>query len=187
MINFTTTKLLAIILLIVLLPLILIISLVILTVDGRPIFYKQKRVGCNNTFFNIFKFRTMKNNVEDMPTHLLNNPNKYLTRTGDFLRKSSFDEIPQILNIVNGKMTFIGIRPSLYNQEDLIKLRKDLGLDKFTPGVTGWAQVNGRDLLSINEKVVLEKYYYDNKSITLDMKILFLTLKQVIFSKGISH
>ena len=187
MINSIIIKLLAIIILILLLPIILITSLVIFTFDGRPIFYKQKRVGCYNTYFNIYKFRTMKNNLKNTPTHLLNNPNKYLTITGKYLRKTSLDEIPQILNIIKGQMTFIGMRPSLHNQDDLIKLRKDLELDKFTPGITGWAQINGRDSLTIKEKVVLERYYYDNKSILLDIQILFLTLKQVLFSKGISH
>ena len=129
----------------------------------------------------------MKKNMTDIPTHLLKEGRSYITYIGVILRKLSMDELPQLINILKGEMVFIGPRPLLHNQDDLIDLRTAAGIHTLTPGVTGWAQVNGRDDLSIEKKVELDKYYFDHKSILLDLKILFMTMYQIIFSRGISH
>ena len=167
-------------------PLFFIVALIIIFDDGLPIIFTQKRVGLNNTYFRIFKFRTMKKNTPDIPTHLVNNSKSHFTRIGPILRKISIDEIPQLINVLRGEMTFIGPRPALYNQYDLIKLRTKVGVNKLAPGITGWAQVNGRDELSIPEKVKMDQFYLNNQSIWLDIKILFLTNLKVIKSEGIS-
>ena len=154
-------------------PIFFIVALIIFIDDGFPIFFLQKRVGLNGKYFKIFKFRTMKKNTPDIPTHLLKNAGDLYTRTGPFLRKFSLDEIPQLINIILGDIVFIGPRPALYNQQDLITLRKNKGLNKLKPGITGWAQVNGRDNLGIREKVDLDYYYYQNNSFTLNAKLFF--------------
>ena len=120
-------------------------------------------------------------------THLLTNPDQYLTPIGSFLRKNSLDELPQLWSILKGDMTFVGPRPALYNQEDLVEIRTKFGVHKLKPGLTGWAQINGRDELSIQEKVILDKYYLDNMSFVLDIKILFATFFKVIQKDGVSH
>jgi O-antigen biosynthesis protein WbqP len=180
-------KIAAILLLIILSPILIIISILIWFEDGFPILFSQKRVGMNYSFFNIYKFRSMKKETPNVATHLLYNSEKYILKSGKLIRKLSLDELPNLINIVNGEMVFIGPRPALYNQEDLMRLRVEEGVDKLKPGITGWAQVNGRDNISINEKVNLEKYYLLNKSIELDFKIILLTFSSVLKSKGIKH
>ena len=180
-------RIIGLFLFVLLLPLFLIISLMIYYDNGFPSLYKQKRIGLNNTRFFLYKFRTMKRSVADIPTHLVKDPSKLYTRLGPFLRKFSIDELPQLINIIRGEMAFIGPRPALYNQNDLIDLRTKTGIHKLMPGITGWAQVNGRDELKIIEKVKLEEYYLHNKSFSLSIKIIFMTAIQVIFSKGVSH
>ena len=145
------------------------------------------RIGINNDEFWIYKFRTMKKDTPDIATHLVKEARDYNTVIGPILRKLSIDELPQLINIVKGEMVFVGPRPALYNQDNLIKLRTEKNIHNLKPGVTGWAQVNGRDELSIPEKVKLDEYYLQNKSIILDIKILFMTGFQVIFPKGVSH
>ena len=176
-----------VILLICLLPLFIIVALIIILDDGFPILFRQKRVGLNNTHFGIYKFRTMKVDTPDLPTHLVKEAQNYNTVIGPILRKLSIDELPQLINIVKSEMVFVGPRPALHNQEDLKTLRTEKGLHKLKPGVTGWAQVNGRDELRISEKVKLDEYYLQNKSLWLNIKILFMTGVQVLFPKGVSH
>ena len=171
---------------IILFPLFIVIGLVIIIDDGFPIFYKQKRVGLKNSFFSIFKFRTMLKNTPDIPTHLVINKKNLFTKTGSFLRKYSIDELPQLINIIKGDLVFIGPRPALYNQEDLIKLRTKKNIHQPAPGLTGWAQVNGRDELSIADKVKMDYFYLKNKSVSLDIKILFLTAKKVLKAEDVS-
>jgi len=180
-------KLFVIILLIFLSPLFLIIFIAIFLEDGFPIFFTQKRVGINYTFFNIFKFRSMKKDTPNVATHLLENPDQYLLRIGKFIRKTSLDELPNLINIIKGEMVFVGPRPALYNQDDLMALRVATGVDKLKPGITGWAQINGRDEISIAEKVQLERVYMKNKSLLFDINIIIKTFTKVLFSKGVSH
>jgi len=155
--------------------------------DGMPIFFKQKRVGINYTFFNIYKFRSMKRNTPNVATHLLGNPEQYLLKIGGLLRKLSLDELPNLINIILGEMVFVGPRPALYNQDDLMALRVATGVSKLKPGITGWAQINGRDEISIHEKVKLEQEYLQKKSFLFDIEILIKTFTNVMFSKGVSH
>ncbi len=180
-------RLLAFILIIIFCPIFLLVSIVILFEDGFPIFFKQKRVGINYTLFNIFKFRSMKMETPNVATHLLTNPNQYLLKIGKFIRKTSLDELPNLINIIKGEMVFVGPRPALYNQDDLMKLRVAAGVDKLKPGITGWAQINGRDEISIVAKVELEKEYLLRKSFMFDLSILIKTFTNVLFSKGVSH
>jgi O-antigen biosynthesis protein WbqP len=180
-------RLFAFFLLVVLSPLFLIVSLVILFEDGFPVFFTQKRVGINYTFFNIYKFRSMKKNTPNVATHLLTNPEQYLLKIGRILRKLSFDELPNLINIVKGEMVFVGPRPALYNQDDLMHFRVATGVAKLKPGITGWAQINGRDEISIAEKVKLEQEYLYKKSFLFDLEILVKTFTNVLFSKGVSH
>lgn len=180
-------KVIAILLLIILSPILIIIAILIWVEDGFPILFSQKRVGKDYSFFNIYKFRSMKKETPNVATHLLYNSEKYILKSGKVIRKLSLDELPNLINIVKGEMVFIGPRPALFNQEDLMKLRLEVGIDKLKPGITGWAQINGRDNISINEKVDLEKHYLINKSILLDFKIVLLTFYSVLNSKGIKH
>lgn len=151
-----------------------------------PIFFKQKRVGINKNHFNILKFRTMRiNTPKDTPTHLLENPEQYITRMGKFLRKTSLDELPQIWNILVGEMSIIGPRPALWNQYDLIKERDKYGANDIPPGLTGWAQINGRDELPIKEKAKLDGEYVENLSFWLDIKCFFGTFVSVLKSDGV--
>jgi O-antigen biosynthesis protein WbqP len=180
-------RLLAFILLVILSPLFLIVAFVILIEDGFPIFFTQKRVGVNYTFFQIYKFRSMKKNTPNVATHLLTNPDQYLLKIGKFIRKTSLDELPNLINILNGEMVFVGPRPALYNQDDLMTLRVAIGVDKLKPGITGWAQINGRDDISIERKVQLEQEYLHTRSILLDIEIIIKTFTNVLFSKGVSH
>ena len=180
-------RLFALILLVIFSPLFLIVALVIFIEDGFPIFFTQKRVGVNNTFFHIYKFRSMKKNTPNVATHLLNNPEQYLLKIGGLLRKLSLDELPNLINIIKGEMVFVGPRPALYNQDDLMALRLATGVDKLKPGITGWAQINGRDEISIEKKVQLEQEYLYKKSFLFDFEILIKTFTNVLFSKGVSH
>ena len=180
-------RLFALIVLTILLPLFLYLTLVIFIEDGSPMFFKQKRVGVNYTFFNIYKFRTMKKNTPNVATHLLTNPEQYLLKIGGILRKLSLDELPNLINIIKGEMVFVGPRPALYNQDDLMKLRVLAGVDKLKPGITGWAQINGRDDISIEKKVLLEREYMYKKSTLFDMEIIIKTFTRVLFTKGVSH
>jgi O-antigen biosynthesis protein WbqP len=180
-------RLFAIIVLIILLPIFLPVALAIFIEDGSPIFFKQKRVGINYTFFNIYKFRSMKKNTPNVATHLLENPSSYLLRIGEILRKLSLDELPNLINIIKGEMVFVGPRPALYNQDDLMALRVAAGVDKLKPGITGWAQINGRDDISIERKVQLEQEYLQTKSFLLDIEIIIKTCINVLFIKDVSH
>lgn len=180
-------RLIALFVLILISPIFIIIILFIYFEDGAPVFFKQKRVGVNYTFFEIYKFRSMKNNTPNVATHLLENPSQYLLKIGKFIRKLSLDELPNLINIIKGEMVFVGPRPALYNQDDLMLLRVNAGVDKLIPGITGWAQINGRDEISIEKKVKFEHEYLTKKSIFLDFKILFLTIFKVFKSKGVTH
>ena len=180
-------RLFALILLLVLSPLFLLVAISIFIEDGMPIFFKQKRVGIDYCFFNIYKFRSMKKNTPNVATHLLENPESYLLRIGGLLRKLSLDELPNLINIIKGEMVFVGPRPALYNQDDLMALRLAAGVDKLKPGITGWAQINGRDDISIEKKVQLEQEYMHKRSTLFDIEIIIKTFTNVLFSKGVSH
>jgi O-antigen biosynthesis protein WbqP len=180
-------RIIAFILFLLLLPLFVIISLTIMLEDGFPVFFKQKRVGVNYSFFMLYKFRSMKKNTPNVATHLLGDPKKYLLRSGSLIRKLSLDELPNLINIIKGDMVFVGPRPALYNQDDLMQLRINAGADKLKPGLTGWAQVNGRDELALDVKVAYEKEYLDRKSGWFDLKIIVLTFTSVLTSKGVTH
>ena len=180
-------RIVALFLLVILSPIFLIVGLLIFLQDGLPVFFKQKRVGVNYTFFHIYKFRTMKKDTPNVATHLLTNPAQYLLKIGALLRKLSLDQLPNLINIIRGSMVFVGPRPALYNQDDLMALRVAAGVDKLIPGITGWAQVNGRDELSLEQKVALEKEYLAKKSLTVDFQILIKTFTNVLFSKGVTH
>lgn len=165
----------------------LIIAMLLKISNKGKILYWSRRIGRNNKIFKMPKFRTMKENVPEVATHLLINPEIYITKVGFYLRKSSLDELPQIWSIFVGDMSFVGPRPALFNQYDLIKLRDECGVSELVPGITGWAQINGRDKLSIVEKVNLDKFYLDNQSLLLDMKIILATFLIVISKDGIKH
>ncbi|QWE27032.1 sugar transferase [Polynucleobacter sp. AP-Ainpum-60-G11] len=155
--------------------------------SNDSIFYWSDRVGKNGMIFRMPKFRTMKSSTPVMATHLLFDLGQYLTPLGSFLRKTSLDELPQLVSVLVGKMSFVGPRPALFNQDDLIGLRIQHGIDKLVPGLTGWAQVNGRDELSIPDKVQYDLEYLHNQSFLFDMRILILTLFKVILRSGVSH
>ena len=181
------TKIISILLFISLSPIFALVALAIIIDDGFPVFFRQRRIGINNDEFWIYKFRTMKKETPDIPTHLVKETQDYKTVIGPILRKLSIDELPQLINIVKGEMVFVGPRPALHNQDDLKTLRTEKGLHKLKPGITGWAQINGRDELRIPEKVKLDEYYLQNKSFWLNIKILFMTAFQIIFPKGVFH
>lgn len=168
-------RLLALLVLIALCPLFFIVTSLILLDDGLPVFFTQKRVGKDNSFFMLYKFRSMKKYSPNVATHLLEKPELYVLKSGHILRNLSIDELPNLINILKGEMRFIGPRPALFNQYDLIKLRTNAGISHLKPGLTGWAQINGRDEISIEEKVSLDKEYSHRKSIFFDMKIFFRT------------
>jgi len=172
--------------LIVLSPIFLILIIAI-KIDSRgPVLFKQKRVGINKTYFNILKFRTMRiDTPKDTPTHLLGNPEQYITKMGKFLRKTSLDELPQIWNIFLGQMSIIGPRPALWNQYDLIAERDKYGANDVPPGLTGWAQINGRDELPIEIKAKLDGEYVEKISLLMDVKCFFGTIVSVVKSDGV--
>ncbi|MBW0177683.1 sugar transferase [Sediminibacterium sp.] len=181
------SRIIAVLLFILTSPVFVIVSIWIYLEDGGPVFFKQKRIGKGYTFFQIYKFRSMKKETPNVATHLLTNPEFFLLKSGTFLRKLSLDELPNLINIIKGEMVFVGPRPALYNQTDLMELRKKAGIENLKPGITGWAQINGRDEISLEEKVNLEKYYLTNKSLFFDSKIIFLTLFAVFLRKGVKH
>ncbi|MBC3199444.1 sugar transferase [Pseudomonas poae] len=152
-----------------------------------PALYWSERVGVNNVVFKMPKFRSMRTGTPAVATHLLQDPAQYLTPIGNFLRKSSLDELPQLWSIITGNMSFVGPRPALFNQADLIALRTDQGIHLLRPGLTGWAQVNGRDELPIPVKVGYDAFYLKNMSLFFDLKILFLTFLKVLKRDGVSH
>lgn len=165
----------------------LVLSILIFFSSKGNVIYWSKRFGQFNHHFNMPKFRTMRENTPAIATHLLKNPNMYLTPIGSFLRKSSLDELPQLWSVLKGDMSLVGPRPALFNQDNLIILRKERGVDKLKPGITGWAQVNGRDELSISDKVALDIEYLNQQSFWFDMKILWMTLLKVTKGNEVSH
>ena len=167
-------------------PIILVALWVKLTSKG-PALYWSDRVGVNNTIFRMPKFRSMKVDTPAVATHLLQDPKSALTPIGDFLRKSSLDELPQLWCILKGDMSFVGPRPALFNQDDLIALRTERGVHKLIPGLTGWAQVNGRDELPIPQKVAVDVEYLNKRSFLFDLKILWMTFLKVLQRAGVSH
>jgi len=171
---------------ILLLPIILVALMVRITSPG-PIFYWSDRVGRYNRIFKMPKFRSMRTGTPAVATHLLSNPESYLTPVGSFLRKSSLDELPQLWSIITGDMSFVGPRPALHNQHDLIELRTQCGVHELVPGLTGWAQINGRDELPIPQKVALDKEYLQQQSLLWDVKILWLTVWKVIIRADVTH
>lgn len=171
---------------ILLLPFLIVWLVVRVTSEGNALYWSD-RVGQNNKLFKMPKFRSMRINTPAVATHLLDNPAQYLTPIGSFLRKSSLDELPQLWSIIKGDMSFVGPRPALFNQEDLITLRKNYGVDQLLPGLTGWAQINGRDELPIPQKVEFDVYYLNNQSLWLDIKIILLTFVKVLRKEGIKH
>lgn len=168
------------------LPTLFVALLVRLTSPG-PVLYWSNRVGRNNTLFKMPKFRTMRTDTPAVATHLLGDPDRWLTPIGRFLRKSSLDELPQLWSILCGDMSIVGPRPALFNQDDLIALRTEKGVHHLSPGLTGWAQINGRDELPIPVKVDFDEYYLKNRSLTFDLRIIFLTFVKVVKREGIKH
>ena len=178
---------LALILCLLLSPLMMLIGLVIKITSCGAIFHWSDRVGRGNTIFKMPKFRSMKTDAPAVATHLLQNPDKWLTPIGWFLRGSSLDESPQLWSILKGDMSFVGPRPALFNQADLIALRTQVGVEGLLPGLTGWAQVNGRDDLAIPQKVQFDFEYLQQRSLIFDLKIMWLTLLKVFRRDGVSH
>lgn len=178
-------RLVALIALIILSPAFLIIALLIKLESKGPVFFKQERIGKDNINFMIYKFRSMRTDTPDVPTHLLDDPEIFITKVGKFLRKTSLDELPQFINIIKGEMLFIGPRPALYNQYDLRDLRTEKGVQTLIPGVTGWAQVNGRDELEIPDKVEFDRQYLQYRSVLFDMKIFIMTVIKVFKKEGV--
>lgn len=165
----------------------LLTALAVRLTSPGPVLYWSDRVGRHNAIFKMPKFRTMRTDTPAVATHLLGDPDRWLTPIGKFLRKSSLDELPQLLSILTGDMSFVGPRPALFNQDDLIGLRTEKGVHRLVPGLTGWAQINGRDELSIPDKVEFDTFYLHRQSFLLDMKILFLTFLKVVRSDGVAH
>lgn len=176
----------SVILVVLAIPMLMVALLVKLTSSG-PVLYWSDRIGRNNTIFKMPKFRTMRAETPAVATHLLGNPDQWLTPIGGFLRKSSVDELPQLLSILKGDMSFVGPRPALFNQDDLVALRTAKDIHKLVPGLTGWAQINGRDELPIPVKVEFDAYYLEHKSFYFDLKILILTFFKVLHSDGVTH
>ena len=181
------SRLFALLLILLLLPIYLLVSIIIFFDDGFPIIIKQKRTGINNIIFDFYKFRTMRIGTPDIASKLLEKPDSHLLRTGKLLRKLSLDEFPQFFNVLKGDMAFVGPRPLLANEEEIIELRSKKNIHKIMPGITGWAQINGRDSITNDEKVKYDGYYLKNKSLFLDTYILFITIKKTVLFKDISH
>lgn len=183
----TFDVLVAFILLLVLSPLLFVLVVLVKATSRGPILYWSNRIGRDNDIFRMPKFRSMQINTPQLATHLLPNPDSYLTPIGSFLRRSSLDELPQLFSVLRGDLSLVGPRPALFNQNDLITLRTESGVHNLVPGITGWAQVNGRDELPIPEKVRLDCEYLRTRSFWLDIKILFLTILKVARREGVSH
>lgn len=165
----------------------LVLALVVRLTSEGPVLYWSDRVGRNNKFFRMPKFRSMKINTPAVATHLLDRPDEFLTPIGGFIRKTSLDELPQLWSILRGEMSFVGPRPALFNQEDLIALRTERGVHHLTPGLTGWAQINGRDELPIPQKVELDVEYLRRQSLWFDVRILWMTVAKVLRRDGVAH
>jgi O-antigen biosynthesis protein WbqP len=172
---------------VLLIPVMVLVALLVKLTSRGPVLYWSDRVGRDNAIFSMPKFRTMRVDTPAVATHLLDNPNQFLTPIGQFLRKTSLDELPQLWTILSGDMSIVGPRPALFNQDDLIALRTEQGVHTLPPGLTGWAQVNGRDELPIPEKVALDREYLERQSLGFDVEIIWLTVKKVINSEGVSH
>ncbi len=182
------SRIVAIFLIFLILPLYCLIAFIVYISDGLPVFYVQKKLGLNHKEFNLYKFRTMKKNTPEVPTEEMNDSSKYIIKFGLFLRKFSLDELPQFWNVLKGDMNFVGPRPCMATNEEIVKtLREENGIHKIKPGITGWAQVNGRDLNSFKNKVELDNYYLLNKSFWLDFKIIFKTFFVVLVQRNIKH
>lgn len=175
----------SLIFLIIFSPIFLIVAIFIKSNSEGPVFFTQNRIGKNNKLFKLYKFRTMKVGTPNVATDKLKDANCYLTTVGKILRKTSLDELPQLINILKGEMTFVGPRPALYNQYHLKELRTKEGVHKLLPGITGWAQINGRDHNNDLQKTTLDKYYLEHKSFKLDIKILFMTVFKVAKAEGV--
>jgi len=169
-----------------LIPMLLITGIVKVTSEG-PVLYWSDRIGQRNVIFRMPKFRTMRLDTPAVATHLMSDPNTYLSPIGGFLRRTSLDELPQLFSILKGDMSFVGPRPALYNQDDLVGLRTEEGVNQLIPGLTGWAQVNGRDELPIPDKVRLDVEYMEQQSFWFDLKILWMTFLKVVRRVGVSH
>tara|TARA_B100000965_G_scaffold75930_1_gene60166 strand:+ start:3828 stop:4382 length:555 start_codon:yes stop_codon:yes gene_type:complete len=182
------SRIIALVLIALLSPLFIIISLLISIFDGFPIIYIQKNYGLNNKVFSLYKFRTMKKNTPELPTEEFDNADSYISKLGRILRKFSFDELPQFFNILKGEMYFIGPRPCMVDNEEIIKeMRERKGIHKIKPGITGLAQVNGRDSNSYDRKVELDYEYMKNSNFIMDMKIVLKTFIVILFPKNIKH
>jgi len=168
-------------------PVLLVVALAVRLTSPGPVLFRTQRVGRHNALFTMYKFRTMRTDTPQVATHLLNDPSRYLSPVGGFLRRTSLDELPQILNVLKGDMSLVGPRPALFNQEDLVELRTRRGVHELVPGVTGWAQVNGRDELSIPTKVELDAEYLVRRGFWFDLKILVLTAWKAVRGSGVSH
>lgn len=179
--------LMSLIAIIVLSPVILIVALAVKFTSPGPMLFKQRRIGKDNIEFEIYKFRTMRIDTPNVPTHLLENPEQWITPVGKFLRKTSLDELPQLFNILKGEMSIVGPRPALYNQLDLKEMRTKVDVHKLVPGLTGWAQINGRDEIPLSLKVSLDKEYLDRKGFFFDIKIIFMTALSVLKSDGVQE
>ena len=166
---------------------ILVVGLMVKLTSKGPALYWSDRVGINNRIFRMPKFRTMRINTPSVATHLMKNPDVYLTPIGSFLRKFSLDELPQLYSVLKGDISFVEPRPALFNQDDLVELRTGKGIHKLIPGITGWAQVNGRDELPIPVKVEYDEYYLKNRSFLFGIKILWMTFIKVVKREGVSH
>lgn len=177
--------LISLICLIIFSPIFLIIAICIKLNSKGPVFFTQMRIGKNNELFKLYKFRTMKVGTPNVATDKLIDPKSYLTTVGQFLRKTSLDELPQLINVIKGDMAFVGPRPALYNQYNLKDLRTEAGVHTLLPGITGWAQINGRDHNNDAQKTALDKYYLEHKSLSLDIKILFMTVFKVAKAEGV--
>ena len=179
--------LISVVALVILSPAFLVCTLLVRLTSKGPVFYVSDRIGANNSNFNMLKFRTMRIDTPQVATHLMSDPKAFLTPVGDFLRKTSLDELPQLINVIKGDMSIVGPRPALFNQDDQIALRTESGAHVLTPGITGWAQINGRDDIPIPRKVELDTWYLKNQSFALDMKIIWLTAWHVVTRKDVSH
>ena len=179
--------LISLLLLVVFSPVLAFVALLISLTSSGGVIFKSKRVGYQNRIFPMWKFRTMRIDTPQLATHLLEKPQNFLTPIGAFVRRTSLDELPQLWNVLRGDMALVGPRPALFNQEDLISLRSERGVHLLRPGITGWAQINGRDELPIPLKVELDAFYLQNRSLIFDMKILLMTLFKVFQSEGVSH
>lgn len=177
--------LISLICLIIFSPIFLIVAICIKLNSKGPVFFTQMRIGKNNELFKLYKFRTMKVGTPNVATDKLQDPKSYLTTVGKILRKTSLDELPQLINIIKGDMAFVGPRPALYNQYNLKELRTEAGVHTLLPGITGWAQINGRDHNDDAQKTALDKYYLEHKSLKLDLKILFMTVFKVLRAEGV--